>query len=260
MINRLLLLLPWLLLAGSANAQTKKNKPEYYTIKVYHFATAGQETILDNYLEKAYLPVLHKTGIKQVGVFKPLANDTAADKSLYVFFATPSLEKLAALPQQLQTDTAYTNNAAAYLEAAYNQAPFARMETILLRAFRLAPEMQLPALKNTRSERIYELRSYESATEKLYNSKVTMFNEGGEIALFARLGFNAVFYADVISGSRMPNLMYMTSFENKAERDAHWKTFGSDPEWKRLSALPEYQHTVSKADIILLQAAPYSDF
>ena len=32
----------------------------------------------------------------------------------------------------------------------------------------------------------------------------------------------------------MPNLMYMTSFENKAARDEHWKTFGSDPEWKKL--------------------------
>ncbi|HTE26425.1 NIPSNAP family protein [Flavitalea sp.] len=87
-----------------------------------------------------------------------------------------------------------------------------------------------------------------------------MFNEGGEIPLFKRLGFNAVFYAEVLAGSRMPNLMYMTSFDNQAARDEHWKSFGADAEWKRLSALPEYQHTVSKADIILLHPAIYSEF
>jgi hypothetical protein len=48
-----------------------------------------------------------------------------------------------------------------------------------------------------------------------------MFNEGGEIELFKRLNFNAVFYASVISGSRMPNLMYMTSYESKADRLAY---------------------------------------
>jgi hypothetical protein len=57
----------------------------------------------------------------------------------------------------------------------------------------------------------------------------------------------------------MPNLMYMTSFDNKASRDEHWKNFGADPEWKRLSALPEYQHTVSKSDILLLHPAAYSE-
>ena len=91
-------------------------------------------------------------------------------------------------------------------------------------------------------------------------NKVQMFNEGGEIDLFKKLEFNAVFYADVLSGSRMPNLIYMTSFENMAARDTHWKSFVDAPEWKRLSSLPEYQHNVSKADIILMHAAAYSDF
>ncbi|MEP7279608.1 MAG: NIPSNAP family protein, partial [Bacteroidota bacterium] len=106
----------------------------------------------------------------------------------------------------------------------------------------------------------YELRSYESPTENLHINKVHMFNEGGEIPLFKRLKFNAIFYADVINGSHMPNLMYMTSFENMEAREQHWKTFATDAEWKKLVALPEYQHNVSKAEIILCRAAGYSDF
>ncbi len=86
-----------------------------------------------------------------------------------------------------------------------------------------------------------------------------MFNEGGEIKLFKRLNFNAVFYGEVLSGSRMPNLMYMTSFENMNDRNEHWKNFSADPEWKRLSSMPEYQNTVSKIDIVFLTPTQYSD-
>lgn len=249
-----------LIFSISVFASAQKAKQEYYEIKVYQFTKAEQEPILDSYLKTAYLPALHKAGIKQVGVFKPVTNDTAPTKRLYVFIVSPTLDKLVALPQQLQKDSLYAKAAGEYMNAAYDQPPFARFETILLKAFHLAPQMKLPKLKSSKSERIYELRSYESATEKLYTAKVKMFNEGGEIALFNRLSFNAVFYADVISGSRMPNLMYMTSFENRADRDAHWETFRNDAEWKRLSSLAEYQRTVSKADIILMHPTDYSDF
>lgn len=233
---------------------------DYYEIKVYHFTSDDQENILDGYLKSAYLPALHNAGIKQVGVFKPLANDTAIDKRIYVFFASLSLEKLAGLPKLLQSDSTYIKAAKGYWDAAFDQPPFTRFETILSKSFYMAPQMKIPALTGSKSERIYELRSYEGPTEKLYNSKVKMFNEGGEIALFARLNFNAIFYSEVISGSRMPNLLYMTSFENMVERDAHWKSFFGDPAWKKLSSLAEYQHTVSKAEIILLHTTSYSDF
>ena len=246
-------------LSISIFANEKKDPQEYYEIRVYHYSNSTQETILDNYLKTAYLPALRKNGLKNIGVFKPVANDTAANKKIYVFIPATSLEKLANIPQQLQKDSNYKRAAAAYLDAAFDQPVFTRVETILLKAFRLAPKMYTPSLKSDKKDRIYELRSYESATDKLYEQKVKMFNEGGEVALFKRLEFNAVFYAEVISGGRMPNLMYMTSFENKAERDAHWKTFGSDPEWKRISGLAEYAHTVSKADVILMHATDYSD-
>ena len=87
-----------------------------------------------------------------------------------------------------------------------------------------------------------------------------MFNEGGEVTLFKRLNFNAIFYAEVIAGSNMPNLIYMTSFENMNDRNAHWDTFRNDAEWKKLSTDPFYQHNVSKAEVILMKSASYSDY
>jgi len=93
--------------------------------------------------------------------------------------------------------------------------------------------------------------------QQKHENKVEMFNKG-EIQLFEKLGFNAVFYGQVIAGGKMPNLMYITSFDNKASRDQHWKTFGSDPEWKVMSALPQYQNNVSKIDITFLTPTSYS--
>jgi hypothetical protein len=134
------------------------------------------------------------------------------------------------------------------------------METIILKAFALSPVMKLPELTSPKNERVYELRSYESAGEAIFRNKVRMFNEGGEMDIFTKLNFNAVFYGEVVAGSQMPNLMYMTTFENRADRDAHWAAFSSDPDWKRLSSLPEYKNNVSHADVTFLRPADYSDF
>lgn len=263
--NSLILTLTIILLAfalspTSSYAGGNESGRSFYQLVIYHLKDTGQERVTDTYLQNAYIPALHKLGILKVGVFKPVTNDTAADKIIYVFFSLQSLEQLLKLPLQLNADKNYNNAGKEYFDAVYSKPPYTRMESVLLHAFPLATQMEMPQLISPLTERVYELRSYESATEKIYKNKVQMFNEGGEIALFKRLGFNAVFYAEVISGSHMPNLMYMTTFENMAARDAHWKTFVDDTEWKTLSAKPEYQHNVSKADIILMHPTTYSDF
>lgn len=232
---------------------------EIYQIKVYRMKTNEQVMKVDSFLKDAYLPALHRLGVSKVGVFKNVGIDTSVEKSIYILIPMRSLEQLNVIEDGLTKDNTFNKDGAAYLNLPFNAPAYSSMETIVLRAFTDMPRFETPPLKGDKAERIYELRSYEAATEKLYKKKVQMFNEGGEIALFKKLGFNSVFYAEVLAGSHMPNLMYMTSFDNKASRDEHWKNFGADPEWKRLSALPEYQHTVSKSDIILLNPTSYSE-
>lgn len=241
-------------------AWTFKTKREFYQLTVYHFSNAAQEKILDDYLQKALLPALHRMDIKKIGVFKAHANDTVADKKLYVHFPISTAETMIKIHEKLNNDKQYQSDGADYINALYTAPPYDRMEKILLQAFTLAPEMQLPDLKGPRRDRIYELRSYESATEKIFSNKVHMFNQGDEIGLFKRLNFNATFYSEVVSGSKMPNLMYMTCHENKKTRDANWKNFVDDPYWKKLSSMTEYQHNVSHIDISFLYPTEYSDY
>jgi hypothetical protein len=255
LFSPLLIFFFFLFCSVNAGAQHR----QYIELKVYHTADTAQMNSINLFLRSAYLPALHRQGIKTVGVFTPVGNDTAADKRIYVLTPFSSLKKMEALPHKLEKDAQYQNAGSAYLNAAHNAASYKRYETILLQAFELMPKVEMPALTGTKSNRVYELRSYESPTDKIFKNKVQMFNQGGEIDIFKRLGFNAVFYGEVLFGSKMPNLMYMTSFENKAARDEHWKAFGEDPAWKNLSARPEYQNNVSKIEIVFLTPTEYSD-
>lgn len=246
-----------LLSIGLACAAPAPGRPAYFALKVYHFKTARQEALIDSFLQRQYLPVLHAAGLPLVGVFKPLANDTATDKRVYVFTPYASLRQWEKVSQE--TAPKLLAAGGSYENAAPDNPAYSRLENVLLKAFDEMGALTAPRLDAPKSERVYELRSYEGASEKLFRNKVRMFNAGGEVRLFNRLGFNALFYGEVLFGAKMPNLMYMTTFANMAAREAHWKTFGADPEWKQLSARPEYQHNVSHIDITFLRPATYSD-
>ena len=178
---------------------------------------------------------------------------------IYLFIPYKSIDQFTKLPDVLQKDKLYETAGQDYLTAPYTN-PVRKNSICTAVGFHRNAENGSSQVNDSPvSERIYELRSYEGYTEKIFKNKVQMFNAGDEVGLFKRLGFNAVFYGEVLSGSRMPNLMYMTTFENKASRDEHWNAFRDDPQWKTLSAMPEYQHNVSKIDIFFLRPTSYSD-
>lgn len=231
----------------------------YYQLKIYHLKTQAQEDRVDSYLQNAYLPAMHRIGIKNVGVFKPVEGDTSG-RRIYVLVPFKNWDQIKKAEQALAADQQYLTDGKDYIDAPHNEAPYTRIETILLSAFPKMPAPAVPELTASKVSRVYELRSYESATEKYNINKVRMFNIGDEVALFKRLGFNAVFYAEVLAGSHMPNLMYMTTFNSKQDRDKHWDAFSNDPEWKTLVAKKEYQDNVSKADIWFVHPTAYSDF
>ena len=194
----------------------------YYQLRIYH-CLPGDHAFA-HFLETTFVPALHRAGIPRVGVFQPID----VDSTIYVLIPFTSID--AALGQPRDTAPLYS-----------------RMESILLYAFEDMPSPAVPDLSAPKSERVYELRSYESATEAYHLNKVKMFNQGGEVTLFKKLGFNAVFYADVLSGSRMPNLMYMTTFNSKADRDQqHRLLLEATPRGKTFRRCPNTSTTYPK--------------
>lgn len=233
---------------------------DYYQLKVYTIKNADQEARVDNYLKNAFLPAMHRTGVKEVGVFKPIADDPAAGTKVFVFIPLKDLNQIEKLENKLEKDSELQTLGVNYITAPFDNPPYERVESILLKAFAEQPGYKVPDFETPNSEQIFELRSYQGATEKIWKKKVEMFNEGGETALFQDLDFNPVFFGEVLSGSEMPNLMYMTSFPNMKVHDERWDAFRNSPVWKELSGRKEYDNTVSHIDKWLLHPTEYSDF
>lgn len=237
----------------------RQSERDIYELRIYHIENPDQENRLDDYLEKAFLPALHRAGINHAGVFKPLLSDKdEAGTKVYVFIPYRNINQYMELPGKLALDKKHEKDGKDYIDAPHDKPVYKRMEIQLMQAFEGMPKFKAPTLNGPKKNRVYELRSYESATEKLYVNKVKMFNEG-EIDIFDRLGFNAVFYGEVIAGSNMPNLVYMTTFSDMDSEIAHWDAFRTDPQWEKMKVMEEYQNNVSRNDTRLLFPTDYSD-
>jgi hypothetical protein len=120
------------------------------------------------------------------------------------------------------------------------------------------PAVQKPSTENAGPNRVFELRTYRSATEAASRRKIEMFEGGGELALFARLGLQVVFFARDVAAGGLPSLTYMVVFADGAAREKAWAAFGSHPEWAKMRDDPRYAETVSTIDSVLLRPTPYS--
>ena len=249
----------WLVLGIIGNQSVQAQK-DIYEIRVFKMNSSAQVDLTDNYLKNVYLPAMHRLGFKSIGVFKPIANDTAALKQVVMIIPYVSLDVWFRTKSNLNKDSIFNVEGKFFLDADTAHLPFVRVESSLLEAFPYHPKL-MPTPLRSNPDAIYELRSYESPTKALHMVKVDMFNAGGEIKLFKSLGFNAVFYGDVISGCRMPNLVYMVVFANLAAREEKWKAFGASDKWKDISTDPKYRNNISvnHIDSWLMHRASYSD-
>jgi hypothetical protein len=176
----------------------------------------------------------NRFGSKNIGVFTEYL--AQGFTKLVAVIPFNSLEDYFNLPDKLASDSVYQQAGADYLNAQATEPAYERIESSLLKSFAYMPKLEAPEKK----PRIFELRRYESHNETAGKKKIEMFNQGGEIAIFKRVGLTPVFFGETLIGPLRPNLTYMLTFDNMEEHDLNWKAFGSDPEWKKISAIPEY--------------------
>lgn len=250
----------FLILTMGLSTNAQNDKRQFYQLKTYTLINEKQEGVMDAYLKNAYLPALKRAGIENVGVFKLRPSNFLTANKIYVLIPFESMNQFLTLDDMLAQDKTYVSAGADYIDAKYDDPPYERINSTLMKAFAEMPTMRPSAIKSPKNERVYELRSYESPTEATYQNKVDMFNAGGEVELFESLGFNAVFYAEVLSGDQMPNLMYMTTFPNMEKRDELWNAFFTSEKWTKLKADPKYQNNMKKADIMFLYPTEYSAY
>ena len=239
-----------------ARAYAQSDTRDFYELRTYEMQTGNRKTVLNDYLSKAAIPAWNRMGIKPVGVFSVLSGSNAL--LLYVLIPHPNLPSLTTTPAALAADADYQKTAAAYLGASIDNPAYTRYESSLLWAFRNVPRLRLPVETAGNKPRIFELRIYESHSETAALKKIEMFNEGGEIALFDRIGLRPVFFGQTLIGRRQPNLVYMTVHQDMAAREKTWEQFNNSEEWKKLRSMPGFVDTVSATTIAFLRPAAYS--
>jgi len=208
----------------------------YYELRRYEIETEAQRAGLDKFLSEAAIEAWNGLGIQPVGVFYP--NEGLSP--VYVLLPHPSVASFVTLQQRVNEDQRFLQKGADFINAPADKPAYKSMEIQFMAAFEGLPKLERPTDAPTR---IFQLRTYESPSEKTGLKKIEMFNTA-EIALFRRVGLHPVFFGQTLAGVKMPNLTYMLGFADMEESKANWKKFGGDPEWKKLSKMPEYMDKV----------------
>ncbi len=161
-----------LLILFSSVLQAQVEKRELFQLKAYTFENVAQEQLTHDYLQKAFIPALKKLKIERVGVFKTRPNEKDTLNQLIVLIPFNDFAQFESLDQKLTQDADYLMRGKDYLKASYDKAPYIRISSTLLKAFKDMPILKPSPLDAPRTERVYELRSYQSPTEELYRNKV----------------------------------------------------------------------------------------
>jgi NIPSNAP len=230
---------------------------EYYEIRKYHLQTGPQIKLTESYVADALIPALNRLGIAPVGAFH--LDFGPETPTLYLLLPSTKLEALATAELLLAKDEQFMKAAEPFWNAPATAPAFQRIESSLLIAFEGWPRLTPPAATAHNGKRIFQLRTYESASSQDHVRKVEMFQHG-EFEIFQSAGFGQVFYGDTLIGPRMPNLTYMLSFADMNDLNAKWEVFHNDPAWKKLKAAPRYsfEEIVSNISNLVLSPATYS--
>jgi len=250
--------------AGEAAGGAEK---DYLELRLYRLEPGAMRERFDTFLREAAIPALNRIGIASVGVFGLMDEKEAGGPpcqppnaigpaDLFVLRAHKSIESFATANRRLWADAEFQKAGGALLDPPKASPTYQRIESSLMLAFDQCPHIEPP--KEKKDTRVFQLRIYESHSDAKAIKKIEMFNTGGEIALFRRMGLNPVFFGQTLAGGKMPNLTYMVTFDDMAAQKAGWAKFIAAPEWNELKAKPEYADTVSNITNILLRPTAYS--
>jgi hypothetical protein len=238
-------------LSGRAGRTWAQSAREFYQLQKYALRTGPQLALAQNYFEHALIPALNRMAMTPVGAFQ--LDVGLETPTYYLLIPATSAEALVTLGTRLAGDGEFMKASAPFWGAPASAPAFVRVESSLMSAFAGWPTVKLVAPKG--EKRIFQLRTYESASYAGHARKVEMFNQA-EIGIFTRTGLTPVFFGDTLIGPRMPSLTYMLTFSDVADLHAKWTLFVNDPAWKELSHRPQYADAEIVSNISNLYLSP----
>lgn len=241
--------------AEEAASEEPATAKQLYEVRRYVVGETVDTAALDRYLGEVLFPALQRSGAGPIGVFAPAEGAETEDRFVVVTY--DRIDQLPAVREKMAHDAEFAKATAAIHSGEPAKPLYDRISSELLVAMEVMPEAKPAEGANAAKTRVYELRTYESATEPLGDRKVEMFNRG-EVPIFLDSGINPVFLGQAILGPYTPSLTYLTVYPDDAARQEAWKTFVAHPDWKKLSGDKYYAGTVSKIYKFVLRPLPQS--
>ncbi len=239
-----ILLATWVaILAFSNLASAEEN--QVLELRTYTLVDTAAEEKLDAYLEQALLPALARQGLGPFGVFDQADRSAEGAIEVMLLVSGSSVEAVTSAAAKLVLDEEYLAAGKDYLSTPADQPLLKRIRSELLLSFNCWPKVVVPKQKTADKARLFELRTYESSTEKIGQLKVEMFNSG-EVPIFLDCGIAPVFMGHALIGDMMPNLTYLTVYDDAAALEVAWGNFFKHPDWQVLKEVKKYKGTVSK--------------
>ena len=237
---------------GQASAAEGAARP-YYEFRIYRMQIGPQTGRMDSWAESRLMPLLKKNTASVPWAFSVSRSGPMFPPSTG-YYPTRDLPSAKSYGGSVAADPDW-RKAVDELEAGHGP-PFYRADGWLLQATDYSPEFK--AVSGPRG-RIYELRIYESPTEKQLRALNERF-AGPEIPIFHRSGIHPVLYAETAIGPDMPNLTYLTPFDSLAQREQAWRAFRRDPEWPKArdESIARSGEIVRNITTILLSPTGYS--
>ncbi|MEX2261782.1 MAG: NIPSNAP family protein [Bryobacteraceae bacterium] len=239
--------------ASAAAQSTQKMRTEFYLLENYYLRHSTQMARIHEFMSRGLLPAVSES---HAGPKIFLEGLVAAHLPQYAaILGFGSLEEVAQWRAGRQKNDALRKAYRAWEDGP--EPPYEHYSETLLKAADYSPEVQ--AGQPSKTPRVFELRVYHSPTWKQLAALHDRF-AGPEIKIFHRVGVRPILYTETYIGANMPNLTYLTPFDNLAAREKAWEAFGSDPEWikVRKESVDAYGQIASVIQISLFKAAPYS--
>jgi hypothetical protein len=231
-------------------------RPQVLELRRYRLRNGALAARFAAYAKDALVPALGRAGVAPVGAWNVALGPDSP--TVHLLLPHPDARSVVTLAARLDEDAEYRRAATSSLALPPVDPPFLQCDSSLHAAVPTMPAVTKPAAAAAGPDRVFELRTYHSATEAASRRKIEMFETGGELALFRRVGFQVVFFSRDLAGEGLPSLTYMVAFADAAAREKAWAAFGGHPDWLKMRDEPRYADTVSRIDAVLLRPTEYS--
>jgi hypothetical protein len=242
--------------AGDVLESAAPAPPQILELRRYRLRNGAVASRFAAYAKDALVPALGRAGLSPIGAWNVATGPDSP--TIHLLLPHPDAASVVTLDARIEGDAEYRKAAASARALPPTEAPYLSCDSSLHATVATLPGVEKPSGPAAGKDRVFELRTYRSDTEAASRRNIEMFEAGGELALFRRVGLNTVFFGRDLVGGGLPCLTYMVVFADAAAREKAWAAFRDHPEWAKMRDDPRYADTVSRIDSALLRPTDYS--